>query len=127
MLLEECKQLNGCATGEAKITSGYNLPSEYVIHTAGPIWKGGIQNEEKLLAGCYFNSLLIAQEKKLKTIAFPSISTGVYRFPFLEASRIALRTVRYFLDNNDFPEKVIFVLYSDIDYANFQKLFNSNS
>ncbi len=92
-LLIECRKLNGCKTGEAKITNGYNLSSKYIIHTVGPIWCGGNRNEQQLLANCYTNSLLIATQKNLNSIAFPSISTGVYGYPINFASKIAIDTV----------------------------------
>lgn len=116
-LLEECRKLCGCETGEAKITNGYKLPAKYVIHTAGPVWHGGGYNEEKLLANCYTNSLQLAKQHKLRIIAFPSISTGAYRFPIDKACQIALNTVKQFLDKNpDIFEKIIFVLFSDRDF-----------
>lgn len=115
-LLEECKTLGGCATGEAKITKGYNLSARYVIHTVGPVWHGGNAGEEELLASCYRNSLELAKKHSLKTIAFPSISTGAYRFPIEKAAPIALKAVRSFLETNPgVLEKVIFVLFSDED------------
>lgn len=115
-LLEECKTLGGCATGEAKITKGYNLSARYVIHTVGPVWHGGNAGEEELLASCYRNALELAKKHSLKTIAFPSISTGAYRFPIEKAAPIALKAVRSFLETNPgVPEKVIFVLFSDED------------
>lgn len=123
-LLEECKLLNGCNTGEAKITKGYNLKANFVIHTVGPVWRGGNNNEDLLLESCYKNSLLLALNNKIKKIAFPAISTGVYGFPFLRASEIAIKTTLNFLEKNDLPEKVIFVLYSSDDYQKFIKLFN---
>lgn len=92
-LLKECRTLDGCATGEAKITEGYRLPAAHVIHTVGPIWHGGTHNEDILLACCYRNSFKLAREYRIKTIAFPSISTGVYRFPVERASRIALHEI----------------------------------
>lgn len=122
-LLEECKTLGGCETGQAKITKGYNLSARYVIHTVGPVWHGGNANEEELLASCYRNSLELAKRHSLKTIAFPSISTGAYHFPIEKAAAITLRTVRAFLkDNPDSFEKVIFVLFSDHDLEVYKKL-----
>jgi O-acetyl-ADP-ribose deacetylase (regulator of RNase III) len=105
-LLEECKTLGGCNTGEAKITGGYNLPAKWVIHTVGPIWQGGDGNEEELLASCYRNSLGLAVENGVKTIAFPSISTGAYRFPVDLAAKITLREIYHFLDNEASIKKV---------------------
>ena len=111
-LLEECRGLNGCETGEAKITKGYNLPAKHVIHTAGPVWHGGKTNEDALLANCYENSLRLAVENGLITIAFPAISTGVYRFPADRACAIAVRTVKDFLAREKSIEKVIFCCFS---------------
>lgn len=122
-LLEECRTLNGCKTGEAKITKGYRLPAKYVIHTVGPIWRGGKNNEAELLQNCYRNSLELAQQNKLKTIAFPSISTGAYGYPVEEASQIALKTTKKFLEENDFIEKVIFVCFDNYTYNIYQKNF----
>ena len=92
-LLAECRTLHGCETGEAKITRAYNLPCDYVIHTVGPIWNGGNNNEDKLLTNCYYNSLKLAMENDIRTIAFPSISTGVYHFPVERAAKIAVDSV----------------------------------
>lgn len=111
-LLAECRLLQGCTTGDAKITSAYNLPSSYVIHTVGPVWNGGIKEESILLASCYRRSLEIASEKKLKSIAFPGISTGVYGYPMREASEIAVKTTHSYLADNDFPGEVLFVCFS---------------
>ena len=99
-LLAECRTLHGCETGEAKITRAYNLPCDYVIHTVGPIWYGGNNDEDKLLASCYYNSMKIAVENGIRTIAFPSISTGVYCFPVERAAKIAVDTVHRFLQEN---------------------------
>ena len=110
-LVEECATLGGCETGEAKITKGYNLPAEHVIHTVGPVWHGGTHDEDALLANCYRNSLRLAVENGLKTIAFPAISTGVYRFPADRACRIAVETVRDFLAQDDTLEKVAFCCF----------------
>ena len=110
-LLEECQTLNGCEVGQAKITYGYNLPAKYVIHTVGPIWYGGEDNEHELLKSCYETSLDLARENNLKTIAFPAISCGVYRFPIDEAVQIATATVKEYLERYDVFEKVIFVCF----------------
>jgi O-acetyl-ADP-ribose deacetylase (regulator of RNase III) len=112
-LTEECRTLNGCGTGEAKITSGYNLPAKFVIHTVGPIWTGGGQNEDELLAKCYKNSLRIVSNMKLKTIAFPNISTGAYGYPKDLAATVAINQVKIFLEENDDIEKVYFVIFDD--------------
>jgi O-acetyl-ADP-ribose deacetylase (regulator of RNase III) len=100
-LLEECRALGGCATGQAKLTAGYNLKARYVIHTVGPIWQGGMFNEDTLLAQCYHNSLCLAKEKGLKSIAFPSISTGIYGFPRDRAAVIAVKEVVSFTHSNE--------------------------
>ncbi len=121
-LLIECRTLNGCKTGDAKITKGYNLPAKFVIHTVGPIWHGGTNNEDELLKSCYQRSLEIASKNNIKTIAFPAISTGIYGFPFERASKIALKTVEKFLDENNSIDKVIFVLFSKRDYDKFFRL-----
>ena len=111
-LLAECITLHGCETGQAKITKAYNLPCDYVIHTVGPIWNGGRSREEELLASCYFNSMQMALEHGIRSIAFPSISTGVYHFPVDLAAKIAVRTVAGFLNKNeekfDLVELVLF-------------------
>jgi len=114
-LLVECKRLNGCETGQAKITKAYLLPARYVIHTVGPVWRGGNYNEDELLADCYINSLKIASEFHLKTIAFPAISTGIYGFPKQRAAKIAVETVRKQLLNDLKFEEVIFVCFSESD------------
>ena len=109
-LLEECRLLKGCKTGDAKITRGYELPAKHVIHTVGPIWQGGLANEAALLASCYQKSLDLALGNGLKTIAFPNISTGAYRYPKEEASEIAIQVVRSFLTKNRSMDKVIFAV-----------------
>ena len=111
-LLEECKNLNGCPTGEAKITSGYLLPAKYIIHTVGPVWQGGKKGEDELLASCYSKSLELAKEQEVKTIAFPAISTGAYGFPSERAARIAVSQVKEFLQENELPETVFLVCYN---------------
>lgn len=100
-LLAECRLLGGCETGQAKITKAYNLPCDYVIHTVGPVWNGGNRNEEALLASCYLSSMRLAVENGIRTIAFPSISTGVYHFPVELAAKIAVRAVTEFLKENE--------------------------
>ena len=113
-LLAECRTLHGCETGEAKITRAYNLPCDYVIHTVGPIWNGGNNDEDKLLASCYYNSMKIAVENGIRTIAFPSISTGVYCFPVERAAKIAVDTVHRFLQENpDSFDLVEWVLFNE--------------
>ncbi len=114
-LLEECKQLGGCETGDAKITKGYRLKARHVIHTVGPVYKGGTRGEAEKLAGCYRRSLEIAAENGLKSIAFPAISCGVYGYPIQEASRIAVRTVQDVCRSHPGIEEVRFVLFSDGD------------
>lgn len=123
-LLEECKTLYGCPTGEAKITKGYNLPAKFVIHTVGPVWTGGNKNEDKLLASCYKNSLVLAKKNGIKSIAFPAISTGVYGFPSDRAARIAVKTVTELLEKDDLIEKVIFVCFDEKTYLNYKNTLN---
>jgi O-acetyl-ADP-ribose deacetylase (regulator of RNase III) len=127
-ILIECKRIrqtewpNGLPTGEAVITSGGNLKAKYVIHTVGPVWTGGNRGEPALLAQAYENSLVLAVSKNLSTIAFPSISTGAYGYPFEEAARIALETTRNFLLKNRSLQEVIFVLFSEADYETYKNL-----
>jgi O-acetyl-ADP-ribose deacetylase len=121
-LLAECEALKGCETGQSKITGGYNLKAKYIVHTVGPIWHGGYRDEPELLASCYQNSLSIAKEKKLKTIAFPGISTGVYGFPKDLAALIAVTETKRFQSKNSYPEKVIFVTFDDANYETYRKL-----
>jgi len=121
-LLEKCRTLKGCPTGEAKITKGYNLPAKFVIHTVGPVWHGGNKNEDKLLANCYKNSLKLAKENGIKSIAFPAISTGVYGFPSDLAASIAVKTVREFLEKDDSLDKVIFVCFDEITYHYYKRI-----
>lgn len=119
-LLAECRELNGCATGQAKITQGYQLPAKYVIHTVGPVWHGGQDGEPELLAACYENSLQLALENQIKTIAFPAISCGVYGFPPEQAIPIAINTVKSFLIEHDSIEKVIFASFSEKMHSAYQ-------
>jgi len=124
-LLEECKKLGGCETGEVKITKGYNLPAKYVIHTVGSVWRRGREDEEEKLASCYRNSLKLAVENNIKSIAFPSFSTGAYGFPIEKAAPIALREIKKFLEENDAIKEVIFVLFSEKDFQIYQNLARS--
>ena len=110
-LLVECRPLGGCSTGDAKITGGYNLPARYVIHTVGPIWQGGVANEDALLASCYRRSLEVAVENGVQTLAFPAISTGVYWFPVPRAAEIAVGTVAAFLATSQEIEQVVFCCF----------------
>jgi O-acetyl-ADP-ribose deacetylase (regulator of RNase III) len=119
MLLTECRTLGGCPPGEARITGGYKLPARYIIHTVGPVWRGGGQGEVERLALCYRNSLALAVEHDVHSIAFPSISTGAYGFPIRRAARIALRTILGILDNNSTLERVLCVCYSRADYDEY--------
>lgn len=125
-LYEECKTLGGCRTGEAKITKGYKLPAKYVIHTVGPIYGRENGREAELLANCYKNSLRLAAENNIQTIAFPSISTGAYGYPIEEASKIAVTTVKEVLDDEKAHiEKVYFVAFSDADLKIYQELLSN--
>ena len=124
-LLEYNRRLGGCRTGEAKISPGFRLPAKYVIHTVGPIWNDGSHNEDDLLASCYKNSLEMAVENAVKTIAFPSISTGVYHFPLKRAAEIAVREVKNFLQKNDSVEKVIFVCFDEETYNTYKNILVS--
>jgi O-acetyl-ADP-ribose deacetylase (regulator of RNase III) len=120
-LLEECRKLSGCETGEAKITKGYNLPAKWVIHTVGPVWQGGNNSEDELLASCYRQSLALAEEYKIESIAFPAISTGVYRFPIERASKIAVSEVNKFLESASLLKQVIFVCFGQTAYDSYLK------
>ena len=120
-LLAECSTLNGCNTGDAKITKAYNLPSKFVIHTVGPVWYGGKNNEEELLASCYKKSLELAVSNNIKTIAFPNISTGVYRFPKDKAAKIAISEVKKILSNNKLISKVVFVTFDKENLEIYQQ------
>lgn len=121
-LLFECRLLGGCKTGQAKLTKGYNLPCDYVIHTVGPVWNGGKNNEEELLASCYFNSMKLAADNGIRTLAFPSVSTGIYHFPVELAAKVAVNTVATFLNENegkfDSVEWILFDENTEKAYAN---------
>jgi O-acetyl-ADP-ribose deacetylase (regulator of RNase III) len=120
-LLDECRTLGGCRTGEAKITKGYRLPASFVIHTVGPVWQGGARDEAGLLASCYRNSLKLAAGHHCRTIAFPSISTGIYGYPVEKAAAIATATVREVLTDESSIEEVIFCCFSDHDLNVYRK------
>lgn len=115
-LLEECRKLGGCATGQAKLTKGYRLPAKWVIHTVGPVWKDGTRNEDELLASCYRNCFAIAAQNNIRTIAFPSISTGAYGFPMERAAQIALSETKKFLETNREMENVLLVCFGNSAY-----------
>jgi O-acetyl-ADP-ribose deacetylase (regulator of RNase III) len=120
-LLKECRKLGGCETGAAKMTKGYRLPSRYIIHTVGPVWRGGNSGEPELLASCYRSSLKIAREMKLRTVAFPAISCGVYGYPVDRAVKIALGTATRLLREHDFPEKIIFACFEEEVYEAYER------
>ncbi len=121
-LLAKCRTLNGCETGDAKITNGYSLPAKFVIHAVGPVYNSNKYNNAEKLANCYLKSLELAVENGVKTIAFPNISTGVYGYPKQEAAVIAIREVRKFLQNNSFIEQVIFCVFDNDNYNIYEKL-----
>jgi O-acetyl-ADP-ribose deacetylase len=124
-LLEACRALGGCPTGDAKITPGFRLPARYIIHTVGPIWRGGTRGERELLAACYRRSLELAVERKISSIAFPSISTGAFAFPLKLAAPIALAAVQSFDFSQSELREVLFCCYSREDYGIYRKLLNS--
>ena len=121
-LLEECRQLNGCETGDAKITKGYQLPAQFVIHTVGPVYNGGKYNEAEELASCYQRSLEIAVDNNIESVAFPNISTGVYGYPKAEAAQIAIQTVKAFLETHSHLQEVIFCVFDDENYRLYDGL-----
>ena len=127
-LLAECRTLHGCATGEAKITGAYKLPCKYVIHTVGPIWRGGGYHEAELLANCYRNSLQLAVDRGIRRIAFPSISTGVYAYPVEQAADIAVRTVKEFVNSHSgVPDEVIWVLFDPTTKAAYDRALGAEN
>jgi O-acetyl-ADP-ribose deacetylase (regulator of RNase III) len=124
-LLEECRKLGGCQTGDAKLTQGYNLPAKFVIHAVGPVWHGGKSGEAELLTSCYRRSLEIAAEQGFKTIAFPSISTGIYGYPIEQAARIAVVTVRDFLREHNTVIDVTFCCFSESDLRVYRQIIQA--
>jgi O-acetyl-ADP-ribose deacetylase (regulator of RNase III) len=124
-LLAECRTLGGCRPGEAKITRGYSLPARFVIHTVGPVWSGGNRREPEILANCYRNSLRVAVQNDVQTIAFPAISCGAYRYPIADAASIAVETTRAFLRDNDSISNVTFIVSSDEIEAAYERLLAS--
>lgn len=122
-LLAECRTLGGCEPGESKITRGYRLSAHFVIHTVGPIWRGGERGEAQTLANCHWNSLQLAVQNEIKTIAFPAISCGAYGYPIEEAAQIALTTTRKFLATRGNPDKVIFALWGEDVYDAYRGAF----
>jgi O-acetyl-ADP-ribose deacetylase (regulator of RNase III) len=123
-LLEACRPLGGCETGEAKITPGFDLPAKFVIHTVGPVWTGGNNGEDAKLASAYRNSLKLANENKLESIAFPSISTGIYGFPFKRAADIVLKEIYSFLKDVEYPKQVILVTFTHFDHAHLTEIYS---
>jgi O-acetyl-ADP-ribose deacetylase (regulator of RNase III) len=123
-LLEECRTLNGCPTGMAKITGGYNLPSKFVIHTVGPVWRGGLNREDELLRSCYRNSLALAEENQCSSVAFPNISTGIYHFPKERAAHIAMDEVTLFLSHNKSIDRIIFVCFDEENFNIYKNLLD---
>jgi O-acetyl-ADP-ribose deacetylase (regulator of RNase III) len=124
-LLAECRTLGGCRPGEAKITRGYSLPARFVIHTVGPVWSGGDRGEPETLANCYRNSLRVAVENDIRTVAFPAISCGAYRYPIDDAATIAVQTSREFLRDNDTISQVNFVVSTDDIESAYQRLLHA--
>lgn len=124
-LLEECKKLNGCSTGQAKITQGYKLSAKHIIHAVGPVWRGGARGESKLLASCYINSLKLAYDHQAQSIAFPAISCGIYGFPVSQAAMIAIKETVNFLEGHEHPLQVYFVCFDDNVYEAYQHAVDS--
>jgi O-acetyl-ADP-ribose deacetylase (regulator of RNase III) len=125
-LLDECRSLGGCPTGQAKLTKGYRLRAKYVIHAVGPIWRGGGNHEDELLRDCYVNSLNLAEQNGVRTIAFPSISTGAYGFPIERAAKLAVSTVREYAERGKKLQRVTFVCFSQFDYDVYKQALGSD-
>jgi len=124
-LLAECRKIGGCPTGEARITGGYRLKARWIIHTVGPVWTGGERREAELLASCYENSLRLAAQKNLESIAFPAISTGAYAYPLIPATEIAVASVRRFISHYDGFGEIVFCCYSGEAFAAYQRLLRA--
>jgi O-acetyl-ADP-ribose deacetylase (regulator of RNase III) len=124
-LLAECRKLGGCPTGEARITSAYRLPARHVIHTVGPVWRGGAQNEPELLAACYRNALTLAAGLELKSIAFPAISTGIFGYPLDAATRVAVTSVRHHARTPSSIERVLFVCFDDVTRTVYERVLST--
>ncbi|MCI8804088.1 MAG: O-acetyl-ADP-ribose deacetylase [Oscillibacter sp.] len=123
-LMAECRTLGGCETGQAKITGGYRLPAKYVIHTPGPVWRGGSQGEAALLASCYRSCLTLAAERGIKSVDFPSVSTGVYGYPVAQAASVALKAVMEFLADHELPQRVRMVCHTESTAAVYRQTYN---
>jgi len=126
-LVQECRLLGGCRTGDAKLTKGYRLPASFVIHTVGPVWRGGDQGEPELLASCYRRSLELAGERAIRSIAFPSISTGIYGYPIDDAAVIAIDTVRLVIAKQELPTDVIFCCFSADDLGIYERVLGARA
>ena len=124
-LLDECRTIGGCPTGEARITAGYELAARFVIHTVGPIWRGGSAGESTLLGSCYAESLRLAKQNQIESIAFPAISTGVYGYPIEDATKVAVRSVSAWLVANDVPRRVVFCCFRDADAETYRRILPS--
>ena len=123
-LVHECRLLGGCKVGQAKLTKGYRLPSKFIIHTVGPVWRGGLNGEPELLVLCYQQSLKVAEEHQVRSIAFPSISTGIYGYPIEEAAKVAVETVRTYISQGSALEMVVFCSFSSGDLAVYERLLH---
>jgi O-acetyl-ADP-ribose deacetylase len=122
-LVDECRSLGRCPVGDAKITKGYRLPANFIIHTVGPVWQGGNQGERELLTNCYYSCMKIASEREFNSLAFPCISTGIYKYPKDIAAKIAIKTCCDFLQENNYPKQIIFCCYDIENYQIYTKMY----